>query len=89
MSEHHEGYADVDRRLARIEGHAAGVRRMWQAGRPCDEVLLQLAALRGGIERAARVILREHVESCIAKTAEEGSGEEALADMLRALERLF
>jgi DNA-binding FrmR family transcriptional regulator len=85
----HKGFQDVDRRLARIEGHVAGVRRMWQGGRPCHEVLLQMAALRAAIDRAARVIMREHVESCIAKAVEQGRGEEAVEDLLGALERLL
>ena len=85
----HKGFQDVDRRLARIEGHVAGVRRMWQSGRACHEVLLQMAALRAAIDRAARVIMREHVESCIAKAVEQGRGEEAVEDLIRALERLL
>jgi len=89
MPGEHKGYEDVDHRLARIEGHVGGIRRMWQDGRPCHEVLLQLAALRGAINRAARVIMREHVESCIAKAVEQGSGEEAVEDLIRALERLL
>lgn len=85
----HQGFEAVDHRLARIEGHVAGVRRMWQAGRPCHEVLLQLAALRSSIEGAAKVIMREHVESCIGKAVEEGRGEEAVEDLVRAMERLL
>ena len=91
MSEKHEhkGFRDVDNRLARVEGHIGGVRRMWQEGRPCHEVLLQMAALRAAINRAARVIMREHVESCIAKAVKQGQGEEAVEDLIRALERLL
>ena len=85
----HKGFQDVDHRLARIEGHVSGVRRMWQQGRPCHEVLLQMAALRSAIDRAARVVMREHAASCIAKAVEQGRGEEAVEDLLRALERLL
>jgi DNA-binding FrmR family transcriptional regulator len=85
----HKGFQNVDNRLARIEGHVAGVRRMWHDGRPCHEMLLQMAALRAAIDRAARVIMREHVESCIAKAVEQGRGEEAVEDLIRALERLL
>ncbi|MHC5035329.1 MAG: metal-sensing transcriptional repressor [Planctomycetota bacterium] len=85
----HKGFKEVDSRLARIEGHVGGVRRMWQSGRPCHEVLLQMAALRAAMDRAARVILREHVESCIAQAVEQGRGEEAVEDLLRAVERLL
>ncbi len=85
----HKGFQDVDHRLARIEGHIGGVRRMWQQGRPCHEVLLQMAALRAAIDRTARVILREHVESCIAKAVQQGHGEEAVEDLVQALERML
>lgn len=89
MAHEHPGFKDVDSRLARIEGHAGGIRKMWREGRPCHEVLLQLAALRGGVDRAARVIMREHVESCIAKAVADGRGEEAVEELLGALERLL
>ena len=89
MAEQHKGHEDVDRRLARIEGHVSGVRRMWQTQRPCHEVLLQMAALRAAIDRTARVIMREHVESCIGKAVAQGRGEEAVEDLLKALERLL
>lgn len=85
----HKGFEEVDKRLARIEGHVAGVRRMWQEGRPCHEVLLQMAAIRAGVDRAARVIMREHAESCVAKAIAEGRGEAAVEDLLLALERLL
>jgi CsoR family transcriptional regulator, copper-sensing transcriptional repressor len=91
MSEEHQhkAFQDVANRLARIEGHVAGVRRMWESGRPCDEVLLQMAALRAAINRAARVIMRDHAESCIAKALQQGQGEEAMEDLIRAIERLI
>ena len=85
----HKRHEDVDRRLARIEGHVGAVRRMWQEGRPCPEVLLQVAALRGALDGAARVIMRGHVEHCIMKAVEQGRGEEAIEDLLSALERLL
>jgi len=89
MAEKHKTFEDVDRRLARIEGHVGGIRRMWQDQRPCHEVLLQMAALRGAIERAARVIMRDHAESCVAEALKSGRGERAVEDLLGALERLM
>jgi DNA-binding FrmR family transcriptional regulator len=89
MSEKHKTFEDVDRRLARIQGHVGGIRRMWQQERPCHEVLLQMAALRASIERAARVIMRDHVESCVAAALKRGRGENAIEDLMRALERLL
>jgi DNA-binding FrmR family transcriptional regulator len=90
VAEHqHKAFGDVRRRLARIEGHVAGVRRMWESGRSCDEVLLQMGALRAAIDRAARIIMRDHAESCIAKALQQGRGEDAVEDLIGALERFL
>jgi len=89
MAEKHKTFEDVNRRLARIQGHVGGIRRMWQDQRPCHEVLLQMAALRGAVERAARVIMRDHAESCVAAALKRGRGEEAVEELLGALERLM
>jgi DNA-binding FrmR family transcriptional regulator len=62
---------------------------MWEEGRPCDEVLLQLGAVRAAIQRTARVVMRDHAESCIMKALEQGRGEEAVDDLIGALERLL
>jgi len=89
MAQEHAHYEDVDKRLARIEGHVRGVRKMWQEQRPCPEVLLQLAAVRAALQQAARLIMRDHVESCIAKAVEKGKGEGAVEELTEALERLM
>ena len=44
-------------RLSRIEGHVRGIKTMVQENRPCPEVLVQVAAVRGALDRVARIIL--------------------------------
>ena len=59
-------------RLSRIEGHIRGVKTMIQEHRPCPEVLVQIAAVRGALDKVARVILDEHLTQCIGRAAKEG-----------------
>ncbi|MFZ4665352.1 MAG: metal-sensing transcriptional repressor [Prochlorotrichaceae cyanobacterium] len=59
-------------RLSRIEGHIRGVKTMIQEHRPCPEVLVQIAAVRGALDKVARVILDEHLTQCIVRAAKEG-----------------
>lgn len=59
---------DIDTRLATLEGHIRGVRQMADAGKSCEEILLQLSAIKGGIEKLSRAVLLEHAENCV-KTA--------------------
>ncbi len=53
-------------RLSRIEGHVRGIKTMVQENRPCPEVLVQVAAVRGALDRVARIFLDEHLTECIA-----------------------
>ncbi|WP_370051337.1 metal-sensing transcriptional repressor [Cyanothece sp. BG0011] len=76
-------------RLSRIEGHIRGVKTMVSESRPCPEVLIQLAAVRGAIDRVSRLILDEHLNECVARAAQEGNIEEELEELKAALDRFL
>ncbi|MEM0982304.1 MAG: metal-sensitive transcriptional regulator, partial [Cyanobacteria bacterium P01_H01_bin.58] len=59
-------------RFARIEGHIRGIKTMVKDGRPCPDVLVQIAAVRGALDRVARIILDEHLTECIGRAAAAG-----------------
>ena len=82
----HRHRTAVARRLARAEGHLAAVRRMVDEGRDCPDILIQLAAVRAALEASARLILADHMESCVRDAARAGDAESAWADLHRALE---
>ena len=52
-------------RMARIIGHMESTRRMVEDGRDCSEVLIQLSAIESAINSVSRVILNEHLSTCI------------------------
>lgn len=56
----------VINRLSRAIGHLESVKRMVESGRDCTEVLVQLAAVRSALNSTAKVILKDHLEHCIA-----------------------
>ncbi len=75
----------IDDRLARIEGHVRGIRRMIRQERPCEELLLQIGAVRAALARVSTKLLEEHLEHCVARAIEEGTGRQALDDLRSAL----
>lgn len=78
-SEHghvHEQSKAVANRLARAIGHLESVKRMVEEGRDCSEVLIQLAAVRSALNSTARVILKDHLEHCIADAVATGDLDE-------------
>lgn len=76
-------------RLSRIEGHIRGIKTMVQESRPCPDVLVQVAAVRGALDRVARIILDEHLTECIARAAQEGNIEAEIEELKAALDRFL
>jgi DNA-binding FrmR family transcriptional regulator len=65
-------HTELVNRLHRMEGHVRGVAEMIERREPCDQVLVQLAAVKSALNRVMARLLEGHMESCLA----EGDGEE-------------
>ncbi|MEO0410167.1 MAG: metal-sensitive transcriptional regulator [Cyanobacteria bacterium P01_A01_bin.135] len=76
-------------RLSRIEGHIRGIKTMVHEDRDCPDVLVQVAAVRGALDRVARIILDEHLSECISRAADKGAIEDEIAALKVALDRFL
>ncbi|MEU1693182.1 metal-sensitive transcriptional regulator [Streptomyces hirsutus] len=76
-------------RLRRAQGQIAGVIRMIEEGRDCEEVVTQLAAASRALDRAGFAIIATGLQQCLTG-AEDGlrSGEDR-EEMRSRLEKLF
>jgi CsoR family transcriptional regulator, copper-sensing transcriptional repressor len=88
VSEHKQTQRVVSR-LARIEGHVGAVKRMVEEGRACPEVLIQIAAVRSALDKAAKLLLTDHMEHCVLDSLQGGDAEKHLAELREALERFI
>ena len=84
-----ESVRRVVNRLSRIEGHIRGIKTMVQSDRPCPDVLIQVAAVRGALDRVARIILDEHLSQCVARAAQEGNIDAEIEELKAALDRFL
>jgi DNA-binding FrmR family transcriptional regulator len=85
----HQHTKAVADQLARTQGHVASIKRMVEDGRPCADVLIQLAAVRAAIDRASRLVLEDHVESCLRGAAVNGMADEEWDRLKEALDRFI
>lgn len=53
-------------RLKRIGGQVAGIGRMVEHERQCGDLLIQVASARAALSQANKLILRSHIEACVA-----------------------
>jgi DNA-binding FrmR family transcriptional regulator len=59
-------------RLRRVEGQLRGIHRMVEDDTYCVDVLLQVAAVQGALDKVGEKLLSAHIQSCVWTAFEEG-----------------
>ena len=84
----HESKKNVVNRLARAIGHLEKVKRMVEDDCDCAEVLIQLAAVRSALNNTAKIILKDHIDHCLADAVETGD-QQAIDELNQAIEKFM
>ena len=71
-----EARAKVLARLKKVAGQVEGIRRMVEEDRYCVDVLHQIAAVEGALDRVGHLVLAAHVETCVTSAIESGRPKE-------------
>ena len=82
-----ESVQDLLKRLSRIEGQIRGIQNMVKEKRSCDEILIQISAVRSALGSVAVKLLEDHVESCVKPSVEAGDLK-ALEDFMKAVSKI-
>ncbi len=79
----------VQDRLSRIEGHVRGIKRMLDEQASCEQILIQLSAVRSAVNQVTIKVLEGHMETCVRECVVEGEGPEALEKLKGALAQVL
>ena len=71
-------------RLKTVRGHLDGVIRMVEAEAYCPELMKQVAAAQASLERINRILLQNHLETCVTEAIQTGAGSAAQTKARRA-----
>lgn len=71
-------------RLVRL-GHVRSIKAVVKESRDCSEVLVQVAAVRA-VNQVGRIVLEDHLESCLLDAAREGDPVETWTDLKKAFD---
>mgnify|MGYP001034358858 CR=1 FL=1 len=83
-----EEYKDMIRRLNRIEGQVRGIKRMVEENVYCTDILVQVAAVNAALNSFNKVLLANHMKTCVVKDIREGK-EETVDELLGILKKLM
>lgn len=80
----------LDARLASIEGHIKGIRKMVQDDTYCVDVIKQTFAVQRALEKFEAEMLRGHLSTCVPSGFKQGRNEamiEELSDLFALARR--
>ena len=64
---------DLENRINRIQGQLNGVKKMIEEDRYCGDILIQVAAIEKALEKAALILLKTHMKTCVKEDLLEGN----------------
>jgi CsoR family transcriptional regulator, copper-sensing transcriptional repressor len=81
--------SSVQDRLSRIEGHIRGIKRMLDEQASCEQILIQLSAVRSAVNQVTIKVFEGHMETCVRECVVGGEGPEALEKLKGALAQVL
>ena len=79
---------DMLNRLSRIEGQVRGIKKMVENDVYCPDILIQVSAVNAALNSFNKVLLAEHIRSCVAEDIREGK-EETIDELVLVLQKLM
>ena len=83
MNQEHK--RDALLRLKTVRGHLDGVIRMVEDEVYCPDLMKQVAAAQASLERVNRILLQNHLETCVTEAIQAGGGKAKIAELIDAL----
>ena len=81
-------YKDLINRLNRIEGQVRGIRGMVEKDAYCPDILVQVAAVNAALNSFNKVLLANHIRTCVVRDIKEGK-EETIDELVCTLQKLM
>ncbi|MBR2682076.1 MAG: metal-sensing transcriptional repressor [Atopobiaceae bacterium] len=76
---------DVSKRINRAIGQLNGIKTMVEEDRYCGDVLTQLAAVEKAVASISRIVMRDHLQTCVTERIQAGDTEviDEVMDLLK------
>ena len=80
---------DLLKRLNRIEGQVRGIKAMVEDERYCVDILNQVSAVQAALNGFSRVLLSNHIKTCVIDEIEAGNAEETVEELCETIQKLM
>jgi DNA-binding FrmR family transcriptional regulator len=76
----------LNNRLRRVIGQVEAVGRMIEEEEYCVDILMQLSAATGALDKVGQIVLEQHIKSCVSDAIESGDAadrDEKIAELIK------
>ncbi len=75
----------IQKRLKKIEGQVRGVQKMVESDKPCEDILIQIGAIKSALHKTGQVILEGHMHHCVLDGLKQGEEGKTIQQLISAL----
>ncbi len=75
----------INKRLKKIEGQVRGISKMVDEDKSCEDILIQISAVKSALHKTGQIILEGHMHHCVLDGINSGKEEETIKKLISAL----
>ena len=78
---------NLHRRLKKISGQIAAIDRMIDEDVPCEDIIVQINAVKSAVHKVGQIIREGHIQHCVRDGIEHGDAEKTIAEFTKVIEQ--
>lgn len=77
---------NLHRRLKKIAGQVNAIDKMVDEDVPCEDVLIQINAVKSALHKVGQIVLEGHLNHCVRDGIEHGDADKTIVNFAKAIE---
>jgi len=78
---------NLHRRLKKIAGQVAAVDRMIDEDVPCEDIMIQINAIKSAIHSVGQIVLEGHINHCVRDGIEHGDADKTIKEFAEVVKQ--
>jgi DNA-binding FrmR family transcriptional regulator len=78
---------NLHRRLKKIAGQVAAVDRMIDEDVPCEDIIIQINAIKSAIQSVGQIVLEGHIKHCVRDGIQHGDADKTIAEFSEVIKQ--
>ncbi|MBE6514551.1 MAG: metal-sensing transcriptional repressor [Candidatus Methanomethylophilaceae archaeon] len=74
-------------RMRKIQGQLAAIDRMIDEDVPCEDIIIQVNAVKSALQKVGHIIMEGHIQHCVREGIEHGDADKTIQEFTKALEQ--